>query len=408
MIQQLKQYTCQGVLFFVSFLFCSAAFATSTLHAVKHGKAYPAYPTVNYGAGAKAAQIKRGEYLVKMGDCVACHTNSKAGGKPFAGGLAFTDKRFGTVYSSNITPDPKTGIGKWTDKQFIRAMRQGIMASGKYLTPALPYVYFNKVTDADLLAIRAYLNAVPPVMQENKALGLRWPLSWRFLQIGWRTMFFTFSKTGPYKPDPKKSAKWNRGAYIVLGLGHCAQCHTPKNFLGADKNKYALTGNFIDGFYAPNITSTALSKVQVEQIEAVFLKDKLLEGGAVQGPMKEVNHYSLSHLTDNDLEAIAVYLKSVKSLAPPVPKVAKKTSPQLGMDTYKKYCAACHSFGAGGAPVFGSAKSWAPVIKQGRNLLYQHAINGFKNMPAKGMCSTCSDVALQAAVDYMVTNSQKK
>lgn len=180
------------VFFLLGFAFTISGYATSSLHAIKHGQAYPNYPQINYGNGPQAELIKRGEYLTKLGDCIACHTDTNNAGKPFAGGLAIKVPRFGTVYSTNITSDKQTGIGKWTDKQFIKTMRQGIRPDGDYLIPAFPYVYFNKITDQDLLAIKAYLDALPPVVQKNKNLRLVWPLNWRFFTIWLANTFFYF------------------------------------------------------------------------------------------------------------------------------------------------------------------------------------------------------------------------
>jgi mono/diheme cytochrome c family protein len=164
---------------------------------------YAQYPKMNYGAGSKADQLKRGEYLVKMGDCIACHT--APGGQAFAGGLAF-DTPFGTIYSPNITPDKQHGIGQWTNPQFFKAVREGIAPDGQYFYPAFPFPYYNKLSDQDLLDIRAYLNAIPASAKPNQENSMMFPFNWRFLQLGWRLMFFEFQKTGPYKPDPNQRA----------------------------------------------------------------------------------------------------------------------------------------------------------------------------------------------------------
>lgn len=184
-------------------------------------------------------------------------------------------------------------------------------------------------------------------------------------------------------------------------------CHTPKNFLGADKKKYALTGNFIEGFYAPNITSTDLANTPTSEIEDVFLKDQLIGGGEVQGPMKEVNHYSLIYLNDVDLHAITTYLQSVKSQIPPKPKASNQVDSKTGETIYNKYCVACHKTGAGGAPILGNASQWDPLLKTGLNEIMKNAINGIKAMPPKGLCSTCSNAEIQATVKYMVSKLGK-
>lgn len=368
---------------------------------------YAQYPKINYGSGAGAASLKRGEYLVKMGDCIACHT--EPGGQAFAGGLAF-DTPFGTIYSPNITPDQKNGIGQWTNPQFYKAVREGIAPDGQYFYPAFPFPYYNKLTDQDLQDIRAYLNAIPAVQKANRENHMMFPFNWRFLQLGWRLMFFEFQKTGPYQPEPHHDASWNRGAYLVLSLGHCDMCHTPmyymlskKFVLGAPIRKYHLAGGFVNGFYAPNITSSRMQDVSVEQLANVFLHDQLLEGGAVQGPMKEANHDSFQYLTPEDITAIHSYLVTVKSKTPPKQKMGSGLA--AGKKIYEQYCVGCHATGAGGAPKFGDAAAWEPLAKQGMDTLYNNAIHGIGGMPPKGTCATCSEEDIKNTVQYIVTES---
>ncbi|MBS0349840.1 MAG: cytochrome c5 family protein [Proteobacteria bacterium] len=368
---------------------------------------YAQYPAINYGTGEKADQIKRGEYLVKMGDCIACHT--EPGGKPFSGGLAF-DTPFGTIYSPNISPDKKTGIGNWTNAQFFKAVREGIAPDGSYFYPAFPFPYYNKLTDQDLQDIRAYLNAIPAVAKPNNTNHMMFPFNWRFLQLGWRLMFFEFQKTGPYQPDPRHDASWNRGAYLVLGLAHCDMCHTSmyyllskKFVLGAPIKKYHLTGGFVNGFYAPNISGSRMKDVTVEQLSNVFKHDQLLEGGTVQGPMREANHDSFQYLTPEDVQSIYNYLVTVHSKNPPQEKAVSGTAE--GKKIYDQYCTGCHSTGAGGAPKMGDPNAWLPLVKQGRNVLYQNAIHGIDGMPPKGTCSTCSEQDIKNTVSYIIEQS---
>jgi cytochrome c5 len=182
-------------------------------------------------------------------------------------------------------------------------------------------------------------------------------------------------------------------------------CHTPINFLGAPKEKYALTGNFIEGFYAPNISAHTCEPLPVDTIVNVFLKDRLLQGGSVQGPMLEVNHDSLVYLDREDLDAIATYLQTVKSKQPPKPKRTDKVSLKVGATIYNKYCVGCHTTGAGGAPKLGDQAAWAPLAKQGLNKLYENALNGIGGMPPKGTCAECSITEIQSAVDYIIDQS---
>ncbi len=365
------------------------------------------YPKINYGVGEKANQLKRGEYLVKMGDCIACHTSKE--GQAFAGGLAF-DTPFGTLYSPNITPDKTTGIGDWSEADFNRAVREGILPDGQYAYPAFPFPYYNKLTNQDLADIRAYLKAIPAVNKPAIKNNMMFPFNWRFLQLGWRLMFFEFQKTGPYKLDLTQNTSWNRGAYLVLGLGHCDMCHTPmyyllskKFVLGAPIGKYHLAGGFVNGFYAPNITSTRMQEVTENQLAEVFLKNKLLSGGEVQGPMREANQDSFQYLTQNDIHAIYSYLSTVKSKTPPKPETG--VGLKGGKKVYEQYCVGCHAAGVGGAPRFGDASAWQPLAKEGLDTLYKNAIHGIGAMPPKGTCATCSDEDIQNAVKYIVNES---
>jgi cytochrome c5 len=363
---------------------------------------YPNYPKINYGAGPQADLIKKGEYLAQAGDCIACHT--KPGGLPFAGGLPIATP-FGIIYSPNITSDTRYGIGNWSLAQFSKAMREGVAPDGSNYFPVFPYPFFNKLSNDDIAALKAYFDAVPPIPQANKPVDMPIPFRWRFLQFFWKVMFFDFNK-GVFKPDPHQTPEWNRGAYLVQGLGHCGMCHTPLNPLGAPKEQYALTGGFGSGSYAPNISFSRFVNVSVSQIVNIFSNNQLLSGGKIVGPMSEVIHDSLEYLTNDDLAAIGTYLKTVKSKLPTT--AATKITSKTGEKIYDKYCVGCHGSGAGGAPKMGDAGDWSPKIKQGLPILYQNAIQGIGNMPPKGTCATCSDAEIQAAVNYIVTSSQSR
>lgn len=362
---------------------------------------FPDYPSPNL-TGKDPALIKRGEYLAKAGDCMACHTNTAQKGKAFAGGLAMQTP-FGTLFTPNITPDKETGIGNWTDEQFIKAMREGISPEGKYYYPAFPYLYFNKITTDDLKAIKAYLDSLPAIQQSNLPNKMIWPFNWRFLQLGWRLLFFNPVATGPFQSNPQQSSAWNQGAYLVEGLGHCAMCHTPSYYmfseklpLGAPIQKYNLTGAKIQGYLAPNITQENLANVPDEEVIKVFSHNQLIGGGNVEGPMLEVNQDSLRYLSHADLLAMVTYLKSVRSETPPRPKGS------IGKSVYENYCSGCHATGAGGAPRYGDAYTWTPILKNGIDPVYTHAIKGIGGMPAKGTCISCQDSDIKQAVDYMV------
>ncbi len=367
---------------------------------------YPLYPKINYNSGYPKQLIDKGEYLTKAGDCIACHTNTRQKGTPFAGGL-YIATPFGFFYTPNITPDKNTGIGNWTNDQFIKAMQKGIAPDGANYYPVFPYECFTKVTNDDLTAIFAYLKSIPPVNNVPPENDVLWPFSIRFLQWGWKLLFFEFQQKGVYQNDPTQSAMWNRGAYLVQGLGHCGECHTPRNLLGGVKKRHFLTGAFVSGYYAPDISSNGLSGSSVDDVVNVFINGQMLKGaGKVQGPMAEVNSDSLHYLSKDDLLSIAVYLKTVKSKAQQAANTGGVVTAATGKKIYQSKCAVCHDSGAAGAPKFGDATAWAPRIAQGTDILFQHAINGYNSMPPKGTCMNCSDNEVKAAVQYLINNSK--
>jgi len=366
---------------------------------------YPPYPPLK-STGKDPALLKRGEYLAKAGDCIACHTNTLEKGPSFAGGLPMVTP-FGTIYSPNLTPDKETGIGNWTTDQFIKAMREGISPHGDYYYPAFPFYYFNRVSTDDLIALKTYLDSIPPVHQPNRTNEMVFPFNWRFLQLGWRLLFFHPTSNG-YQIHKNKSEEWNRGAYLVDGLGHCAMCHSPSYHLlleslplGAPIEKYNLAGAKVQGYLAPNITRLNLSSVSTQEIANVFTEDRLIGGGHVVGPMLEVNHDSLNYLTQEDLIAISNYLKTVESQSPPQ---ASGGSGGVGKAIYSNYCEGCHATGAAGAPKYGDAASWSARLAQGKAAIYQNAIKGIGGMPAKGTCLSCKDEDIDQAVDYMLAS----
>ena len=258
--------------------------------------------------------MSRGAYLANAADCVACHTDSAHSGRPYAGGRALATP-FGTFYSPNITPDPETGIGRWSDEQFLRALRDGVRPDGANYFPAFPYPSFTKITDADARAIKAYLFSLPAVRQANRAHDVSFPISWRFLQNGWKLLFFS---PGPFRPAPERSEAYNRGAYLVTALAHCGECHTPRNWFGATEPNRFLAGNpdGPDGKKVPNITpdpQTGIGSWSEEDITTLLKTGQTPEFDFVGGAMGEIVR-NTSRLDDADRRAIAVYLKSL----PPV------------------------------------------------------------------------------------------
>jgi mono/diheme cytochrome c family protein len=258
---------------------------------------------------------QRGRALAIAGDCVACHT--APGGEPFAGGLALATP-FGVIMTPNITPDDATGIGRWTQAEFSRAMHEGRGRNGSYLYPAFPYPYFTEVTREDTDAIYDYLRTLAPVTNAVNRRTLPFPFSVRALMIGWNSLFF---KPSPFVPDAQRSAEFNRGAYLVEGLGHCGACHTPLNAFGANKASQFLQGNRIDDWTAPNITNdqqSGLGKWSVDDI-VQYLKNGQTRTTTASGPMRDVIENSTSKMAEADLKAIAVYLRERGSAGTPAP-----------------------------------------------------------------------------------------
>jgi mono/diheme cytochrome c family protein len=290
--------------------------------------------------GQKFGEIERGRYLAKAADCFACHTVQNSG-KPYAGGRPL-ETPFGSITSPNITPDQETGIGAWTDDQFDNAVRKGVRPDGANLYPAMPYTSYSKMSRKDVMAIRAYLKTVKPIRNAVITNTLPFPFNIRTGMVAWKALYF---KPSEYKPDPHQSAEWNRGAYLVEGAGHCSACHTPRSFLGGEKSAKFLQGATLQGWFAPNITNdnkTGLGKWSDDNIVA-YLKTGHNRLSAATGPMAEEVVHSTSTLSDDDLKAIAIYLKSVpgKNTSP---EPLSATDPQMvaGKAIYRDTCSACH------------------------------------------------------------------
>jgi mono/diheme cytochrome c family protein len=291
--------------------------------------------------------IAKGKALTEAGDCGSCHTADPA--KPFAGGKRI-DTPFGAVYSANLTPDLNTGIGRWTDEAFLRAMRYGERPDGAAEYPAFPYPHFTKVTRDDVFAIRAYLQTLSPVNNTPPPTALHWPLNYRVLMRLWN---FAFFRPGIFEPDQNKSTEWNRGGYLVEGLGHCGACHTPKSFLGAERKNARFTGSRVDGWFAPRLDDAergGLKSWSVEDI-AEYLQSGRNAHSHAGGPMAQVVLNSTSHLSDADARAIAVYLKEIAA-GPPEAASAQPSATQManGEKLYKGSCVACHELDGSGAP----------------------------------------------------------
>lgn len=299
---------------------------------------------------ATPANIARGAYLARAGNCMACHT--ARGGVPYAGGHAL-DTPFGRVIAPNITSDRESGIGAWSADDFWNALHNGKARDGRLLYPAFPYTSYTKVSRDDADALYAFMRTIPAHKTARQPHQLRFPYNQQFMLAGWRLLYFT---PAVYTSDKARSAQWNRGAYMVEGLGHCAACHSSRNRLGASED--GLGGGLIQtlGWYAPSLTSDAeagLGSWEVPQIVAL-LKTGVSERATVFGPMAEVVQKSLQHLSADDVTAMAVYLKSLPSQ--PAPPVKLVQGPQVdrildaGRKTYEAHCMECHGSDGKGLP----------------------------------------------------------
>lgn len=312
----------------------------------------------------QADQIMRGQYQAVLGDCAGCH--NQPGGKPLAGGLPL-ETPFGTLVAPNITPDRQTGIGNWTETDFHNAMKTGIGHNGIRLYPAMPYPAYTRMNDRDISDLWAYLTTVEPVSNKVEANQLPFPLNIRLAMLGWNALNFTEEA---FKPDPAKSAEWNRGAYIVQGPGHCGTCHTPKSFLGADKDSGFLQGASLQGWFAPDITGNAQSGLgKWSEGDLVrYLKTGVNAHSIASGPMAEAVENSTSKMTDPDLKAVAVYLKSLNPDAgneqPAKPDEARMAT---GEAIYRDNCSACHGGDGAGAGELFPALAGNSIVAQGNS-----------------------------------------
>jgi mono/diheme cytochrome c family protein len=266
--------------------------------------------------GANAQDAQRGAYLAKAADCVGCHTEQKPDARPFAGGRALATP-FGTFYGSNITPDQKNGIGRWTEADFFRAMQKGTRRDGFPYYPAFPYPSFTKITDDDLRDLWAYLRSLPPSARANHPHDLRFPFRFRVLVFVWKWLFFT---PGHFVGAPGSTQVLNRGAYLVQALGHCGECHTPRNFFGAPKkDRYLAGGKGPDGKKVANLTPTRLEKLSDGDLKGLLTSGSYPDGDQPAEAMAEVIRNTTSQLTPQDLDALIGYLRSLPRL-PEEPK----------------------------------------------------------------------------------------
>ena len=344
----------------------AAVLAAAAIWANRHPELDPVAPT---GGGFDTEKLLLGEALTGIGACEVCHT--APGGAPFAGGLALPTP-FGTIYSTNITPDVETGIGSWSEEAFRRAMREGVDREGRHLYPAFPYDHFTKATDGDIGAIYAHLTTIEPVKFEPAANDLGFPFNIRMLLAGWKLLFLD---QGEFQPDSRQGEEWNRGAYLVEGLGHCGACHTPRNMFGAVLPAAAYDGGEAEDWHAPALNESSPTPIPWNQLQLVnYLFDGWdEEHGIAAGPMAPVvNH--LYDQSEDDIFAMAAYLEALQR--PQLSDVEQNAvlerarsldwgtefgyrpaevpdDPALlrGMEVFADQCVVCHKSGAGQAPV---------------------------------------------------------
>lgn len=303
-------------------------------------------------AAGSAEQVRRGEYLAKAGNCAGCHTLS--GAAPFTGGRG-VDTPFGTVFAPNLTPDDETGLGRWNAAEFWRALHNGRSRDGRLLYPAFPYPNYTHVTREDSDAIYAYLRTLPPVRQATPAHTVGFPYNTQPSLAVWRAMFF---RPGQLPADPAQTAEWNRGAYLVQGLGHCNACHSARNALGGTAGVLDLSGGLIpmQNWYAPSLNAHAEAGVADWEIEHIvaLLRDGVSPTATVMGPMAEVVFNSTQHLSPADLRAMATYLKALPQTDAPIQRVAAPAAAvagdDLGARLYSQNCAVCHGSNGEGVP----------------------------------------------------------
>jgi mono/diheme cytochrome c family protein len=290
--------------------------------------------------------IARGKALVVAGNCAGCHTADPA--KPFAGGARISTP-FGAVYAPNLTPDRETGLGNWRDADFLQALRHGVDPDGSRYYPAFPYPYFTRLIRDDILAIRAYLGTLEPVRNEVPPPELRFPFNFRAVMRVWNWLYL---QPGILMPDQSKGTEWNRGRYLVEGLGHCGACHSPKNFLGADRRDEAFGGNRVGGMFAPRLDAAARSGLKSWSADdiAEYLQSGRNARSHAGQIMSEVVLNATSQMSDGDIRAIAVYLKSLPAGAPE-PAAVPPPAAQMadGEKVYRASCVACHEVDGSGS-----------------------------------------------------------
>ena len=376
---------------------------------------HEANPTGVPAGLTKADIVKRGEYLAKAADCMVCHT--APGGADYAGGLAFP-LPFGTLYSTNITADKDTGIGNYSDQDFLDAVQRGIRKDGARLYPAMPYTSYTFMTDADVLAIKAYLLSLPAVPRQNQRDMLQFPFNQRWSMIFWS---LAFNPNTRFAPNTAKSAEWNRGAYIAEALAHCGECHTPRNLAFALDNRRKFAGAVAAGWRAYDITSdkgTGIGSWSDDDVFAYLAKGHAMGRGTASGPMGEAVDHSFSQMDPADIRALVTYLRSIPAvassepatIAPPAPASPKEggaVADAPGRKVFAQACVSCHSWtGVSALSPFATISGSRAVNDPSATNVAQIVISGTRrftpgamSMPAFG--STYTDTEIAAVANYV-------
>jgi len=391
------------------------AFGTGPNIALADYKA--ADPTGIPAALAKASLVERGEYLARAADCMVCHTAQ--GGKEYAGGLGFK-LPFGTLYSTNITPDKETGIGNYSDQDFLNAVHRGIRRDGVRLYPAMPFTSYTYMTDADALAIKEYLFNLPPVRAAVPANTLTFPFNQRWTMTFWSALFNPDTR---FEPDTSKSPEWNRGAYLAEALAHCGECHTPRNLAFALDNRRKFSGAVTAGWRAFNISSdktTGVGGWREEDLVSYLSSGHAQGHGTASGPMGEAVDHSLSRFAPEDIRAVVAYLRTIPAIpstdltappAPPAPASHKQgvgTPDPRGKMVFEGACVSCHGW-TGESPISPFATltgAWAVNDPGATNVAQivisgteRHRPDGAISMPAFG--NAYSDAEIAAVSNYV-------
>jgi mono/diheme cytochrome c family protein len=363
---------------------------------------------------ASADIVTRGAYLARAADCLVCHT--APGGKDYAGGLGFR-LPFGTLYSSNITPDKETGIGNYSDEQFLAALHRGIRRDGARLYPGMPYASYTALSDADVLAIKAYLFSLPPVRSAVPANTLMFPFDQRWGMMFWSALF---NPDRRFEPNADRSPEWNRGAYLAEALAHCGECHTPRNIAFALDNRDKFAGALTAGWRAYNITSdkaTGIGAWSNEDLVSYLSTGHAAGRGTASGPMAEAVDHSLRHLTASDIAALVAYLRSVppigSGIAAPPPAALPQSHKDRGAEgrgkvVFQGACASCHGWtGKDAITPVAALPGIRALNDAGATNIAQIVISGTKRVGADGALSMpafgaiFSDVEIAAVANYV-------